>query len=472
MVRIKGGLPVQECENYSEKFITGGDHSFFMFHSLFFFISEEATDGVFINNSTPAHIPECSSYVWISSFRDFEFSFVFSGFFYDRVYSCVGGEFFMRRKSFNILNFSHKVYSRNNPYALYRCNDFYFFFPYVNCFCDEFSGKDFNFFFEIEESSNKAFEDDFFLFIFNTYGIVSNMHDAFGFYRGMISFSSGYFINDFFNFSFTEYSCYSCRWDIEEKEKGCFREYVIFFTEFKEDVKYDLSYSVFNFSDFLSEFFSFSCEVFKGLGRGILREFVFIKDKEFSDCECINFIGFTFSESYGLVEFFNNQRVYEKYIKASIHEEGENVDMVVSCGFYSDDYLILISEFGEYLKKGFEGEVGILKSISSFYFFIFVYDTYIKFKGGYIYAYEIFKHGIPPFLFVIICGGRGGLMPSFPSSELIRVLRPNQLMREKEGGGETPLRALCPFDMSSPVSFSPLFFLSKNNITNFNINST
>lgn len=455
---LKIGSCVEEKEDNTEEFIRGGNNSFFMAHTLITFPSVVSFESLGGEDGAKCHAPNYSTEMGVAPFRYSEFSGEFPRLNNYGVKPCVCNEFFVGvGKAADVWCFCEEDCCTYFPHPSYRGEDFHFSWSkklhtFKESFCDVFY-----FMLEIEESSYLALEYDLPVFIVHAYGIVGNLN-----YLGSIepNFSSSSFsdiFEDSFDFLFSQFSCDSCRWDLEEELKGAFCEDIVAVSQFFEEVKDQLFYLGLQFCNLFGYSFSFSCEEFNGIiGRG-LGYFFGVFEEEFGYGGCVKFISFGFSEGCGFVEVIDEDGVNEDGFEVISEEEGEEVDVVVTTGFEADGDVF----YGSYFCKG-EGKFlevfeGLFKSEVGDEVSFVIDDRGIEGIEGDIYADEDFKHDLTS-----LRGFKGGRMPSIPSSGLIGVLRPNQLIGDMEGGGQTPLRALSPGNMLSPCLLWPTGILGTN----------
>ncbi len=89
----KGCFSGEQHIQDTQEFIGSSDDSLFMFHPLFSFPFVVDAKHISIENSTDCHLPEYSSQMAITSFRDLVLTFEFSGFLNDWVNSYVSDDF-------------------------------------------------------------------------------------------------------------------------------------------------------------------------------------------------------------------------------------------------------------------------------------------------------------------------------------------------------------------------------------------
>jgi len=475
---MEGRVIFNKCEDYGQEFISSGNKGFFVFHPLVSFSFEVSFESVGSEDSSLSHVPNYSSYVSISSFGYSGFSFEFSGLKYYWVHSAEGSEFFNISYIFESFCFSKKYSSREFSYAFDRGNYFYFipkkfFSPF-----HEFFSKNFKFFLKVKEHSYSAFKDYFSFFIINTYSSVSDFLDVFGCNTYFPSSFFGDFTENFSYFFLGFNSCDSCRGDIEEKFKHSLGKDVIFIKEFFKNVKDECFNSVFNFSDFLRDFFSFSCEEFEGFRNFFNFDYILIFEHEESNSFSVDSISFCSSYGLGFVEIFKDDRVKEGGFKGVRYEKGEDVNVIGTAGFNTYDVFFFISYSFKGIFEFNKSFIGVGKFTFFNDFTFVIYYTEVKFFKGYINACEVFKH----FYYFMVSEGIEPLkyenwgLPLL-SSRLTGsdISRNNQLIEDWGSRGLTPVGAFRPYKMWPPLpnSFTPhQGNLNKNIYVKFNINLT
>jgi len=124
--------------------------------------------------------------------------------------------------------------------------------------------------------------------------------------------------------------------------------------------------------------------------------------------------------------------------------------MAVAAGFESYEYFFLrCKPYGcglEFLEAFYV----LFELGGSDYISPVIKDSYIEGVKGYIYADKDLVDDLTSIF-------KEKSLPSIPSSGLIGVLRPNQLIGNTEGGGHTPLQAKSPNKMLSPSQGQKVF---------------
>jgi hypothetical protein len=464
---------VQKDIEYAQEFIGGSDNCLFMFHPLSSFSFVIDTEGLCIQDSTHSHAPNYSAQMSVAPFRDFKSALEFAGLYDDWVKSCISNEFFMGAEDIGRLDFGRKISCAQLTDAGHRGKDIHLFRGNRIYFFDDFFGAGFQYFFQLEESFDTAFQDFFSVLVINTDCVVSNFDN---YLSGDVDFSSalcGDFFDDVCNPFFTQFSGDSCRGNKQEEFKHGFREDIIFIVQFFKDVKSNLFNFSFEFGNFLGDFFSFSGKEFNRVSSLLVFDFVGVFEEVGSDGLGVDFIGFGFSQGSRFSEVFNEQWIKQGDGVMVSHEEREDIDMVVTAGFDADSDIFWAREVLQSSEE-FSETFFRLREIFSFYdLFFCVDDTEIECLKGDIYAGKIVKHGLTSFLSAKKRGGlkSGNGTLSLPSSVVIRDRCPNQLIGNGESRGHTPSRALSPGKMPSPC-FHPLVPFNSLIISKLYSNST
>lgn len=440
----------QYIEN-AQEFICGSNDGFFMLHSLFSFPFVVSTKHIRIEDGAYCHLPECAAQMAVASFGDSVLSFEFSGFLNDWVNACAGNDFFMGWNILNSGHFGNEVGGREFANARYRSDDIHWFLMTGNYFFNELWFEPSQFFFQFKQPFDAAFQDFLSVIIVNTDGIVSDVQN-FGSGESYFSaFACGDFFDDCGNFFLTQISGNPCRGNLKQEFKHGFGEDVIFCSQFVEDIEGDLFNSVFEFRDFLGDYFIFSAEEFSGISGGIVFDFIRVFEQEAGDGFCRDFVGGGFSQGACFFEVFDQQWIKERNVVGFADKEVKDVDMVAAGGFNTDGNFLWVADglqvFQDFVKFFF----GLRESFLVDNFFFCVKDTEIQGIKGCIYTDKIFifRHGVTSF-FALNGLNSGNSMLSLPSSKVIRDLCPNQLIGNGESRGQTPSRALSPGLMSSP----------------------
>jgi len=218
-------------------------------------------------------------------------------------------------------------------------------------------------------------------------------------------------------------------------------------SEFFEDVENELSDLVSKTRSFLNEVFSLTSYEFDRVINNITFDGVRVFKDKFGNSERVDSIGFGLSKGIEFAEVMDENGIYESNVKIVCNEIGEEVNVVVGGGFDSYGNLLGVSKLNEFCGEFIE-IMSIMKELKLVYnIAVRIEDRDDEMIHRYIDANKKHKHNITSLL-----GGfcvRGGV-PSVPSSRVIRDVTPNQLIRDKEGRGQTPCRAQGPSDMLSP----------------------
>jgi len=408
----------------------------------------------------------------VASFRDSELTFEFAGFLNDWVNACTGNDFFMRRHRINVWHFSNEVSSRKIANARDRSEDMHRFLMFGIYFCDKFGLEPGQFFFQIKEFFDTAFQDFFSVFIVNADGTMGDFHNFAGGEFYFSTFASGDFFDDFSNFFLSQFSGAACRRNQQQEIKYGFGENVMFRSQFIKDVEGDLFNAVFEFSDFAGDCFALPGEEISSFSGVIGFDFVGFFEEEMGDGFCRDFVGGGFSQSVAFFEVFDQKWIEKGNVISIVDKEIKDIDMIAARGFNADGKVLWVADglqvFQEFVKSFFVLE----KSFFRDDFFLCVKDTDVQGIKGYIYANKIFivRHDKTSF-FALDRLNNGNRMLSLPSSIVIRDLCPNQLIGNGESRGQTPLRALGPGFMSSPC-FQFLNSISSLIISKLYSNST
>ncbi len=327
------------------------------------------------------------------------------------------------------------------------------------------------FFFQAEESFDASFQNFLSVFVIDADGMMGECDDFLGCNFYFSAFAFGDFFNDFGDFFLSQFSGNSCRGGLQEEFKHGFSEDVIS-GQFVKDVEGDLFNAVFEFSDFLGDYFVFSAEEFSGVCGGVIFDLVGVFEEEGSDSFCRDFVGSGFSQGTAFFEVFDEQWVEGCDIIALVGEEVKDVNVVAAGGFNTDGEVLRVADglqvFQDFVKIFF----GLGESFLVNDFFLCVKGTEVQGIEGCIYANKIFilRHGVTSFFAL---GGlkSGNRVLSLSSSKVIRDLSPNQPIGNGESRGHTPCRALCPGIMSSPC-FQFLSSISSLIISELYPNST
>ena len=461
----------QDIEN-TQEFICRSDDGFFMLHALFSFPFVVDAKGMGIPDSAHCHLPDGATQMSVAPFGDSVLTFEFSGFLNDWVNACAGNDFFMRSDGINGWHFCNEVGGRQIANAWYRSEDIHWFLMMGIYFFNELGFDGVQFFFQFEQSFDTAFQDLLSVIIINTDGIISDSHDFSGGKFYFSAFASGNFFNDFSNFFLSQFTGDACGRDCEQKLKHGFGEDVVSTGQFVKDIKGDLFNSIFEFRNFLGDYFVFPTEEFSRISSSVVFDFVRVFEQESGNGFCRDFVGGGFPQSAASFEVFDQQRIKERNVIVFADEEGEDIDVVAACGFNTDGEVLWVADglqvFQDFVKFFF----GLGESFFGNDFFLGVKGTEVQSIKGCIYADKIFifRHGVTSF-FALGGLNNGNRTLSLPSSKVIRDLCPNQLIGNGESRGQTPYRALGPGLMSSPC-FQPLSSISSLIISKLYSNST
>lgn len=468
----EGNFLGEQSIEHAQEFICCGDDGFFMFHSLFPFPFVVGAKHIGVEDSARGHLPKCPTQMAVTSFRDSVLTFEFSGFLNDWVNSCAGNDLFMRRNGINSGHFSDEVGGGQFANAWHRSEDIHRFWMMGIYFFKESGFEAGQFFFQFKQPFDTAFQNFFPVIIINADGILCNFCD---FVSGEIYFSSsarGNFSDDLGNLFLLQFSGDACGGDFKEEFKHGFGEDVMFMGQFIKDIEGDLFNSVFEFSDFLGDYFVFSAEEFGRIGGGGVFDFLGVFEEEGGDGLCRDFVGGGFSQSSAFFEVFDQKWIEDCDIVALIDKEVEDIEMVTAGRFNADGEVLWVAdglEEGGDFSKSFVclGEFFLIDNS-----FLCINNTEVQGIEGCIYADKIFifRHGVTSF-FALGGLNNGNRMLSLPSSIVIRDLRPNQLIGNGESRGQTPSRARSPGLMASPC-FQSLNAISSMIITKLYPNST
>ena len=451
----------------AQEFISSCDDGFFMFHFLVPFSFVVVPEGVSIKYDSHGHVPDYSPQMAIAPFGYMELTFEFSGFIDDWVNSCTSNDFFMGKKGINGWEFGNEGGGRQIADATDRSQDIHRFWIAGVYFFNELWVNGGQFFFQFEKSFDTAFQDFFPVFVINADGIMSDFHNFSG---GKFYFSASTgedFFDDFGDSFLTQFSGDSCRRNSEQELEDGFGEDIMFTAQFVKDIKGNLFNSVFEFRNFLGDYFVFPAEEFGGVSGGVVFDFVRVFEEESGNGSCRDFVGLCFSQGVTLLELFDKQWIKERDVVAFVDEKIEDVDMIATCGFNSDGEVLWVSDSLQASVEFVKFFFGLEESFFGNDFFLCVNTTEVQGIKGCIYADKIFRHGLASFL--VKNKGNRGL--SLPSSIVIRDRCPNQLIGNGESGGRTPLRALGPGLDSSPC-FQSLGSISSLIISKLYSNST
>jgi len=438
-------ITIEEKEDNTEEFIRGSDDCLFMAHTLSSFPLIVIFKALGREDCAEGHTPDYSAEVGVASFRNSEFSFEFSGLEDDWVQAGVCYEFFVgAHEAVYILDFSEESGGTYLSHSLDGGEDLHLYGTKKLHFRKEAGGEIFYFFLEIKESPYSASQDYLPIDIIYADGIPGYLHHLMG---GEFYFPSSLsvdVIEDIFYSFYSDFPCRSCGWDLEEEFEHAFCEDILSISQFFKEVEDQLFYLGFQFCYFLGYGFSFSCQEFDGVIGYELVDSIMVFDEESGDSSGINFIGFSFSEGDGFVEVRDEDRVNEHDSEVVGDEEGEEVDVVVAAGFEAEDDIVSFCHFSEGRLEFLEVFEVLIEFEAGDYVAFFVEDGGIEGVEGYIDTYEGIEHDLTSI------GFKGDSRPSVPSSGLMGVLGPNQLIGDMEGGGQTPLRAFSPGEMLSP----------------------
>lgn len=455
----EGNFSGEQNIDDAQEFISSCDDGFFMFHPLFPFSFVVSAKHLGIKNSADGHMPDGSAQMSVAPFGNFELAFKFSRFIDDWVNSCISDDFLMGGKGIKSWNFSDEVSGRQIADAPDRSQNIHRFWITGIYFFNESRIDGGQFFCQLEESFDTAFQDFFPVIVINTDGIMSDFHN---FISGKFYFSAstgGDFFDDFGDFFLTQFAGDTCRRDREQEIKHGLGEDIMFTAQLVKDIEGDLFNSGFEFRDFTGDCFAFSGKEINSISGGVVFDFIRVFEQESGDSFCRDFVGFCFSQGATLLELFDKQWIKERDVVALSAEEIKNVDVVAAGGFNTDGEVLWVSDglqaYQEFIKFFF----GLEESFFGNDFFLGVKDTEVQGIKGCIYANRIFRHGSTSFL----VKKNGNRELSLPSSIMIRDLCPNQLIGNGESRGQTPSRALGPGRMSSPC-FQSLSFISVSSL--------
>jgi hypothetical protein len=441
-----------------QELIGSGDDGFFMLHPLFLFPFVVAAKHLGIKDDTQGHLVDGAAQMSVASFRDSVLTFEFSGFLNDWVNSAGGNGFFMRSQGTNGGNFSDEVGGAQIADALDRGKNSHWFWITGIYFSNELWFDGGQFFCQLEQSFDTAFQDFFSVIVVNADGMMSNVHN---FISGKVYFSTftgGDFFDDFGDFFLTQFSGEACRRNLKQELKHGFGEDVIFSAQFVKDIEGDLFNSIFEFGDFSGDYFVFPAEEFGGISGRVVFDFVRIFEQETGDGFCRDFVGGGFSQSAAFFEVFDQQGIKERNVVALGAKKVEDIEMIAAGGFDADGDIFWVTDNLQAAQEFVKFFFGLEESSFRNDFFRCVKGTEVQGIKGCIYAEKIFifRHGLASF-FALNGLKSGNSKLSLPSSIVIRDLCPNQLIRNGESGGRTPLRALGPGLNSSPCFQSAKF---------------
>lgn len=336
----------------SDKFMSYSNDSHLKGKTFFSSSVKIKPEVIVMEDNTFGHKPYNSSQMSIASLRDFTFSFKVSGLIDRRVNTAIGNDFFVRGEIFNISNFSKEVDSRYLTNSFNREEDVEFFREggiFRRKFKED-TGKFFKFFLKEEEFLNFFREDNFFVREVGSDRIFSKGEDFRG-WKGIFSTSGGGVeegINCFWREIFDGVSGGKRGKEVEDR----FGIDVNNIFKFREETKEEFFDVVFNFSNFLRDNFSFSCDVSYLVGGGTLREVILEGKEEEGDGFCINSVSFSFSYRR-FNEFRKDEGIEEDRVKFFRGKEGEEVDVVRARGFTGKDDGFF-REGRDFLDKGFK----------------------------------------------------------------------------------------------------------------------
>ena len=447
----EGYFSGEQDKEHAQEFICCCDDGFFVSHALFSFPFVVATKHIGIEDRAYCHLPEDAAQMAVAPFGDSGLTFEFSGFLNDWINAYAGNDFFMGWDIFYSGHFCDEVSGGKFANAGHRSEDIHRFLMAAFYSVNELGFEPSQFFFQFEQSFDAAFQDFFSVIVINTDGMMSDFQDFSG---GKCYFSAsagGSFFDDCGNSFLPQFSGDSCGRDFKQEFEHGFGEDVVFITQFVKDIEGDLFDAVFEFGNFLGDYFAFSAEEFSGVSSGGVFDFIRVFEEKGGDSFCRDFIGGGFSQGACFFEVFDEQGIEECDIMTFIGKEIEDIDMITAGGFNADGEVLWIAEglqeFCEFVKFFFSLEESFLANN----FFFGVKDTEVQGIKGCIYADKIFIfwHGVTSF-FALVGLKSGNSMLSLPSSKVIRDRCPNQLIGNGESRGLTPFRALCPGGMSSP----------------------
>ena len=308
---------------------------------------------VFImHDHTYAHKPHYSSQMSVSSFTDFTFSFKPTRFINSGVNSTISDELLWRIKPLNITYFSQKMHSSNVTDTLYRFQDFNVLTK--RGLFTEFSkhiGEEFKLFLKEEKLFNFLNEDHFFYRPVPSDGFFSKEFNFLGTHLNGSSccFRTKSFLDLLHGGVFESMS----RRKLREEFKG--RGIVDVYNSLKlreehSEMFFDI---IFNSSDLLGNFFSFSCDITEILWEeGFIREMFMYMIQRDSDKFSISSIGFGFSEGSG-EEFIDKQGIKNKAGEVFLSKISKKIDVIAARGFFSDKDRVF-RERGEFFNEVFE----------------------------------------------------------------------------------------------------------------------
>ena len=442
----------------AQELISSSDNGFFMLQPLFLFPFIVAAKHSGIKDNSQCHLVDGAAQMSVASFRDSVLAFEFSGFLNDWVNAAGGDGFFMRSQGINGGNFRDEVGGAQIADALNRSQNFHWFWITGIYFFNELWFDDGQFFCQLEQSFDTAFQDFFPVIIINADSVMSDCHN---FLSGEFYFSTstgGDFFDDFGNSFLTQFAGKSCRRNRAQEIKHRFGEDVIFSCQFIKDIEGDLFNSIFEFGDFSGDYFVFPAEEFSRISSGVISDFIRVFEQETGDGFCRDFVGGGFSQSSAFFEVFDQQWIKERDVVALSDKKVEDIEMIAAGGFDADGDLFWVTDNLQASQEFVKFFFGLEESSFRNDFFRSVKGTEVQGIKGCIYAEKIFifRHGLASF-FALNGLKSGNSKLSLPSSIVIRDLCPHQLIRNGESRGRTPLRALGPGLKSSPCFQSAKF---------------
>lgn len=204
---------------YSEEFVRSSDNSLFVWEVIPSFCKVIVSKGLRMGNGTYGDIPDNSSDVRVSSFRDFGFSSEFAGLFDGWVKPCECDKLFMGWESIYVLDFSEQKGGTQFSYSLDGCKGLKLLGTKKFYFIDELVCDNSNFFFKVEEPSDETLKDYFPVWVIDTDCIVDDFRDGVCGDGWLSAFSGEDFIYYLLDAFYSHFSCNSCGWDFEEELK-------------------------------------------------------------------------------------------------------------------------------------------------------------------------------------------------------------------------------------------------------------
>lgn len=349
----------------SEEFCCSSDNSLSVGFSLISFLQVIVCKIGAISFNGGSHYPDYPSCVCISSFGYSEMCFKSSGLFNNWVKTAEAHKFSLIWKSFNINDFSHKVYGALFTDSWDGAKEFYLSFEEFICFffnklcyllslfkeCIKLFYKEFKELLEIRPFISDGGRGEFIEF-FRRDSRFSSI-----FWGKFLSGLEKLLTGSIFDFVSTS--------EVKEDGEELFREDTAYSFKFREEESEEGSDFGLGFSNGVSNLFFFSHEVFKGIpfinGLVGFLEFILLELKEIGNCVgvlCVRFSRFGISKFGELVKHI---RVNYNWIIPQGVKEVKEIFMVDACRFHSNEDIGMgreeLSELREARRVHLEGSV-------------------------------------------------------------------------------------------------------------------